>query len=391
MLTICVGPNGSGKSLWAVTQLIIELRRTKRQIVTSLALDLPRLNEYLQAKYPDEELDVFGRVLVINKSQMGTFWRFRGVARQWGEYGPEPIQLGPFGGEDWQIADGGVCYILDEAQTVFNARNWQKTGDEFVNFQSQHRKLTSDVIAITPASSLLEKQFRVLAGECVALSNLYQKAQGIWKAPRKIVYRVYENCPPLPGEEPMHKGDFKIDAKGIASCYRTQDGVGIVGGQADKGKEAKGIPWYYAFVAAGCGALVLWYGIHLVLKWGGPRVMGSLATSKPGGSSVATNIIQMAGFEALNNLPAKTPSPVGVIEYAGKLTSKDTSKLPKVEELPVAVAWCRAGRLCQVELESGGVISGTNLVLQGRYAFLDGEKFEYQRGRGLATPKSLTK
>lgn len=377
MLTIVVGANGSGKSLFGTEQVIQELRRTNRQIVTTLALDHGKLNEYLQKKYPKETIDVSGRVLCIGKNEITKFWRYRGVNKAWGEYGPEPIVLGAFGEDPkWSVADGGVLYVIDEAQVGFNARNWQKVGTEFCDFQSQHRKLTSDVIAITPASGLLDKQFRLLAGECIVLTNLYQKSVSVWKAPRKIVYQVFGNCPPLPGEEHSQKGSIYIDPEGVAGCYRTQDGVGIVGGQADKGKESKGIPWYYAFGLAVVLAFAGWFVAGKIMRFGVDAGSRALSTSQP-----VVALTNMPGFGALaTTMAGHTGGVVGAsaIVEKTKLTSKETSK-PEVEALPIATGWCKSGGLVEITDEQGRGLRGTNLVVQGRYVFLDGEKFEYRR------------
>lgn len=373
MLTIAVGVNGSGKSLWAMDQLVKELRRTNRQIVTTLAVDMGRLNEFLQKHYPKETIDVAGRILCIGKNEITKFWRYRGVDKAWGEYGPEPIVRGPFGDESWSVIDGGVCYIIDEAQVGFNARNWQKVGTEFCDFQSQHRKLTSDVIAITPASGLLDKQFRLLAGECVLLTNLYQKSVSIWKAPRKIVYQVFGNCPPLPGETHSHKGSIYIDPEGLAGCYRTQDGVGIVGGEADKGRESKGIPWYYAFGLALVLALAGWWVAGKLMRFGVDAGSRALSTSAP-----VVALTNMPGFAALGaTLSSHTGGVVGASVLVDKI--KSATPLPSKEEIPIATGWCRVGGVCEITDEEGRGIRGTNLVVQGRYVFLDGVKFDYRR------------
>lgn len=319
MLTICVGPNGSGKSLWALHQLIRFLREDKRTIVTSLAVDLPRLNEYLQQHYKDAP-DVYRRVLKIGAEEMKTFWRYRGVVDVWtdgsdgfdGAWGLEPVAFGAFPGEDWRKVTKGVIYVLDEVQTIFGAREWQKTSSEFLAYQSQHRKLGDDVIAISPASALIDKQFRILAGECVALSNLYKLKIGPVKAPRKIIYRVFQNCPPAPGEEALARGSFTIDGEGLASCYNTAAGVGIVAGaDADKGKESKGVPFWALFVGLAAACVVAYFGLsrgmNWAAKWGTRKVQVNpmVAAAVPGVGPLASAVVAV---------PVSPSAPVAEVE-----------------------------------------------------------------------------
>lgn len=57
-----------------------------------------------------------------------------------------------------------------------------------------------------------------------------------------------------------------MDASGIGSCYRTQDGVGVKGGTADIGKRATGIPIALAIPGAIVIALVGALGVPLALS-----------------------------------------------------------------------------------------------------------------------------
>lgn len=378
MLTICVGPNGSGKSLWAMHMVERALLKDNRRIVTSLSVDVGRLNEYMQQRHGDAVPDVCQRVMRINGEQMKRFWAHRRAGWD-GDYGIIPECKGPFGGPGWQSAEqigDGVLFILDEVQTVFGARDWQKTGPEFVAYQSQHRKLGDDVIAITPSSSLIDKQFRLLCGECVVLQNLYMLKVGIIKAPRKIVFRQYQNCPPAPGEEALQKGDISIDAVGLASCYRTQEGLGIVGKTADIGREPKGVPWWMMFPAAAAAGLLAWFGVtrltHAAVNLGlrkmnvegGQKAAAAIKDLAPAG-------VNLPGFGNLPSLPPpgavvfqQTPKPVEV-----KLQTSTNDVWTGYGGTPGA--WT-------VQTPEGDVF-GTNLVVRGGELVLDGEHF--RRGK----------
>ena len=73
---IC-GKPGGGKSMYATKLIIDELTKGHRPIVTNLALNLARLQEYL-----DElgvKVHVIDRVRLLEKEQITEFYRYRGV------------------------------------------------------------------------------------------------------------------------------------------------------------------------------------------------------------------------------------------------------------------------------------------------------------------------
>lgn len=294
MLTLVTGPNGSGKSQFAMRLIVEELRKGTRYIVTSVCVKLPELSEYMSRKFPSEKVDVYSRVFVLTEmEQLRHFWRYTGPFK-WGEYGAEAVDLGEYGGAAWQAYVPPTLYVLEELQVTFNSRDWAKTAKEFTAFQTQHRHFGHDVVGITPALALVEKQFRILCGECVVLRNLYQARAGIWKHSRKIIYRKYANAPPLPGEAPTEAGDFTIDILGLANCYDTSGGIGHAAGRvADKGKESKGIPWKWGIAAAVVAGVVVFFGMRQVLhgaagygkaKWlthPGATVAGSGKSAEP--------------------------------------------------------------------------------------------------------------
>lgn len=352
--------------MWAVSQVIKLLLHDSRAIVTSLSLDLVRLNEYLQGKYKEQAPDVFRRVTLIDKEQAKTYWRCRGVKVST-EYGWEPVMLGPYGDPTWNEANlaHGVVYVLDEVQRTFGAREWQKTGPEFLSYQAQHRHYGDDVIAITPSSSLIDKQFRLLSGECVVLKNFYKVKVGWLKAPRRIIYQVFENCPPMPGETATQSGSFTIDAEGLASCYNTAAGLGVVGGQADKGREAKGIPWYYVIPGGIAAGLLIWFilssALNGTVKWGLKKMtFGDKA--KPA-IAKAQHVVEPLALAAPSVIPTSEPKRV--------VFHDDT---PKLDELPACYGDGSSGGLVVLETEAGNLY-GKKLEKRGMVWKLDGQPF----------------
>lgn len=408
MLTICVGPNGSGKSLWAMHQIEELLMRDSRTIVTSLSVDKGALNEYLAHRYGEKCPDVMRRVMLIGLEEQSTYWRYRGcsgnlskvvwrldggVPKSSGEFAP--IKLGEYGDETWRMPGPGIIYVLDEIHKNFGAREWAKRGPEFVSYQSEHRHLSDDVIAITPQSGLLDKQFRMLCGECVVLTNLYKLRKGWLKAPRKIEYRTYQNCPPLPGEDHMIKGSLEIDVKGLASCYRTEEGVGIVGqGGADKGRESRGIPWWCIFPAGIVAALLMWFAAKAVLGgamwWGLGRM--KVAEAKSAGAEI------MGGLGVTNNLntaverglagQAKTE----MIETLGKSYTNHSVQIQGVTNKLNFRGYMKLGGKWQVLLGDGRIIERSVIREYEGRLFVPGfgwlTEAELRPGEGVKAPES---
>lgn len=360
MLTIVLGANGSGKSLYGMHQLVRVLTTSDRTVVTTLAVNLSELNHYLQRI--GKPVDVMNRVLVIDKVQLKTFWRYRGV-RCDGEYGWVPVVAGKFGDESWASVPHGIFYILDEVQVGFGSREWQSTGPEFVAYQSQHRKLGDDVMAVSPASSLIEKQFRVLSHETIALSNQYQVKVGIFTAPKRIIYKVYSNCPPVPGEPALSGGNIYIDAAGLAGCYNTAAGLGIVGSTADKGRGAKGVPWWTIIP----GVLVL-------------GVLGYFGLSKLTGYAVQRGLQKIrVSEESVMAVAASAPVPLPAAAVPPAVFPSQYFSEPPPERRPEAkpelepveyYGWARSNGRVFVDTALG-MVEGREWREIGLYGYLD--------------------
>lgn len=62
-----------------------------------------------------------------------------------------------------KIREGMSLIIIDEAQLLYNARNWQQTDKAgWLQFYSQHRKYGCDIILISQSDGMLDKQIRSL-------------------------------------------------------------------------------------------------------------------------------------------------------------------------------------------------------------------------------------
>lgn len=321
-LNIALGETGSGKSNFgmAVVEHFLMID-DPRPIVTTLSIQMPEFADYLQNKYGDRApSNLASKVLRIYEHDLRKYWRIRGIQYD-GDYGYGPRRVGEFGGPDWQIAMQGVIYVLDEAYVAFQAREFMKNGGEFLRYLPQARKIDITV-AISPASSLLDKAFRDMANQCIVLTNFYKIRVKGFTAQRKLGLRVFKNCPPVRGEECLQEMSLYIDAKGLSRCYKSEEGLGVIGTTADKGRVAKGIPWWM-IIPIGIGAglliwLVITQGMHATTRWG----LKKLAISDKHNQAAAA-----AAFTAV--APSSAPSP-----FAGLAASNVTRFVPPKPEQP---------------------------------------------------------
>ena len=275
MISILFGPGGSGKSIYQVHLIIEKLRFSRQNISTNLALNVPRLCEYLEQTYPSESIDVLGRLRILTEEETKTFWKFRGPYRYEGSVAMGEARLVESKGEF------GCVFIIDEAGAAgFNAQGWAggdsrtPRGVECTWYLDQQRKFGDDVIASANGRTpnAIAKGFRDKAHEFVKMKNGYLKSMGIFKAPGKFT-AIHYPTEPDKNTEPIKSPTFKLDVVGIGSCYRTADGVGVKGGVADIGRKAKGLDIRFIFpivIAAGLAFIA-------ILRVGSAATFGSSA------------------------------------------------------------------------------------------------------------------
>jgi len=252
------GKPGGGKSMYAVKLLISELRHTTRNVVTNLALDLPRLAEYLANEYGNT-FNMGQRIRILDESEVGEFWLHPAKGCDIVAKIEIRIRGGKVERPDFAIRaeTGGTAYFLDEIHLQFNARNWQATGDECLFYLSQHRKLGDDVICITQHVGNVDKQFRSVTQDYTYLRNLKKERLGLFRMMPVFLRSTFSQpATGAPGEKAMETGSFTLDVAGLASCYYTAVGTGIHNrGEADSQVKAKGlsIGWLIAGVVVVLG------------------------------------------------------------------------------------------------------------------------------------------
>lgn len=290
---IIFGPGGSGKSLFQMLVIERQLRETRRNIVTNLAIDVPLFAAWLEKRYPTEDLDPGRRIRILTVEETREFWKIRGGIRWTGQEYDCEVDKG----------QNGVCYVIDEAGAAgFDAGGWASSDGKSTRgvacswYLDQQRKFGDDVFASTNgrAPHGIAKPFRDKAHYFIKLKNGYQTSYGMFRARGRFQFFKYTQ-EPVKGTEPAGQGVFHFGS-GIEDCYHTEQGVGVVGSAADKGSRAKGLsPWWLA-VAAAVLALAVG-GIPKLLGMGAakyvappPTVVPAVAPSSSGPAATGSGV-----------------------------------------------------------------------------------------------------
>lgn len=226
------GKPGGGKTLLALRLMLEELVYGSRLVVTNVSLKLPELNEFIQTKYPDASVNLFERVRILSEKECEEFWKHR-------------VKDGR--------EDKGAFIVLDELHLFFNARKWMHTGEDCLHYLSQHRKLGDDVLCVTQHVENVDKQFRSVAQDFTVVKNGYKQRIGWFRGLPTFTRKTYSSAPNGGDkQQPFETAHFRLDAKGLASCYDTAAGIGVHGRHADKGKATKGLhpAWFAVAVLA---------------------------------------------------------------------------------------------------------------------------------------------
>lgn len=135
-MTICIytGRPGSGKSLHAARLIINALKNDKRPVLTNF-----------EVKHDEN-------------------WRGRATCVENRVLTADYLVC--FARDTWRVhefKEDGILLVIDEAQLLFNSRNWQDSNRmEFLQFMSQHRKYGYQIVLIAQSDIMIDKQFRTL-------------------------------------------------------------------------------------------------------------------------------------------------------------------------------------------------------------------------------------
>lgn len=238
------GKPGAGKSLYAMKLILEELRFGIRKVVTNLAINPGRLNEYIQKTWPDLSINLFERLHRLDDESCRKFWLHRRGT--------------PSDDRPWTLPGEGAFIVLDELHLFFNAREWMHTGTDCLHYLSQHRKLGDDVICVTQHVGNVDKQFRSVAQDFTLIVNGFKQKLGLFRGLPMFHRYTFAQEPNGSKLEPDDTGHFRLDAKGVASCYDTAAGIGVHGRGADTKERKRGLHplWFPVIALAVIAAIV---------------------------------------------------------------------------------------------------------------------------------------
>jgi len=320
---ILFGPGGSGKSYFQIRWIYNELTTTIRNVVTNLSIDIPALQAYIEKVKPEASVDVSARLRLLTEPETKEFWTIRGPKR------PNPHSEY---GELIDIDKGvnGVLYVIDEAGACgFDANGWAQglegsrgtRGQRAVWYLDQQRKFGDDVVASCngrrPAA--IAKPFRDKAHAFIRLKNGYLSQWGMFKGKGQFSAKWFQ-VEPDKNTEHYREDIWKMDATGLAACYRTAEGVGVVGTTADIGKKAKGIPIGWAIPACILIGAALMLGVPKLISMAVQKTVpvSKKEENRVGGPSVAPTVVS----ERTDKVIAPSPNPnvfvTGVVHRGGE-------------------------------------------------------------------------
>lgn len=163
MIKLFSGTPGSGKTLHAV-HVMDWYNRRKKPVVSNFPLNVEYVKHPELIVMPDDKLTP--QMLI----DFSAYWF-----------------------QNKRIREGEILLVLDEAQLIFNARDWQ-FNRPWISFFTQHRKFGYDVIMIAQYDRMIERQIRSLIEyeeKHLKVSNL----GGVWGLIMPIFlgrFRVYE-------------------------------------------------------------------------------------------------------------------------------------------------------------------------------------------------------
>ena len=133
MIWLYSGTPGSGKSYHAVRDIVFRLKKKRgfNSVIANFPIDFPKSN----FKY-------------MNNAEM--------TVESFYNHATENHKIG---------IEGQTLVVIDEAQIIFNSRNWNSNGGErmrWIEFFSQHRKLGYNFILIAQFDRMLDRQIRCL-------------------------------------------------------------------------------------------------------------------------------------------------------------------------------------------------------------------------------------
>ena len=208
-INIVVGPPGAGKGLWLIQVVRDILLDTEQTVVTNFAVKLPELNLWLPKNHPDRSIDLHERIRFLELDEIKRFYLIRGPGREIQGVTKEQERQNVFPDYEPCKQWPSVCYLLDEADIHFGAREYADHGRSVNFYNKQHRKLGDTAYYCCQSAEQLDKQIRLLAQQTIVLKNLGKQKKGIFALPAVFCWSAYYQVPKQ-NDKPMASGVFRL-------------------------------------------------------------------------------------------------------------------------------------------------------------------------------------
>ena len=306
-----VGPPGAGKGLWLIQVVRDILLDTNQTIVTNFVVKLTELNVWFQKNYPDTSIDLHERIRFLELDEIKRFYLIRGSGKQIEGVSKEDEKRNVFPDYDPCKKWPSVCYILDEADIHFGAREYADHGRSVNFYNKQHRKLSDSVYYCCQSAEQLDKQIRLLAQQTIVLKNLGKQKKGIFALPQVFCWSAYYQVPKQ-NSPPMASGVFRLRLDhGLQDCFETAAGVGLAGMKADRGEKRNGISLLWAIPAIIVAGILLVKAPMLLAK--------GLSGATMGAAKVAAESYKLSNV--VTNDPSETSDLFGTAPVEGLMTN----------------------------------------------------------------------
>lgn len=286
-LRMFVGKPGGGKSYGALLDIIEELVRGDRVVVTNLSILPGELNALLAVRHPEWAGDIHQRLVLLTAEETKRFWLVRGPGPdgRLADVSREDEKAGRF--PDFASKAGPGClYVIDEAHVPFDARGWAESGQSLTYYNSQHRKLNDELIFVTQFIELVDKRIRGFAQDYRFFrNNGVERVFTFFRLPAYFTCKVYQRPPSGMTDAPSETHRYRLDVA-IAACYDTSAGVGISGRRRPEVKKKGGLAVGWLSLPV-FGLLAALYYVPELLSKGLTRATTLDRSEVPGSASVA--------------------------------------------------------------------------------------------------------
>lgn len=384
------GKPGGGKGLRLIRLIWEHLQMDERLIVTNLPINLENLQDYAIA-HGREDIHVPSRIRLLLPAQepdldneksyrmaLRDFFTYRTLGKS-----PDPLPSD----EDYDIdfpgdrieEDGefvgyrGCVFFIDEIHKLYPARAYQKTSTWILKYLAEHRHFGDDVYFATQFLAQVDKQVRLMAQDYEVIRNRGKEKIMIFSGSKSFgVYTYLE--PPGPSTSHVTSSSFRLDPGGLCECYDTASR----GGGADKGRYARGIPWWVMYAMAGAAAAAVW----LVVVKGPALIMRQTKDAMEREPTISASAFGLPGRDRRPEPEPDPASPGLKPDIEKPVPAPVSDPLPKITGLVTL-----SDRVMVWFSDGTSNLNGRLTSLDSRSAVVDGQRFLFQKkGFSSAAP-----